>query len=190
MPLSAHGRRDEAQGRRAAQSLHVANPGAVKTEPIGTVTVTRTAPRSADPQGQTIPRGAVSAGRDPCPAAPATLGHGAVPGRRRSERRGGALAHAYLGQSAGDPKASTPTTTAVSPVATIPASAPSATSPCRDPKLPFDPNNTRFACPPCEGKAQDLRRGDWLMRILGATGPTAMPRPELPKEGMCALHWW
>lgn len=84
---------------------------------------------------------------------------------------GGALGFWYFNRSAVEAPPSTPPVQATA-------------GPCRNPELPFDARDTRFACPPCPGKAPPLVPRSWLMRIHGVT-MAPMLRPELPKK-VCA----
>ena len=95
---------------------------------------------------------------------------------------GGALAFWYFSRSSTETPASSPpvqTTTAPTPAVEL-----SPARPCRNPVLPFDARDTRFACPPCPGTAPPLAPHAWLLRIHGVT-MTPMPRPDLPKR-ICA----
>lgn len=104
---------------------------------------------------------------------------------------GGALAFSYLGGASSAPPASPLAplgdTPVPGPLPETPAAAPPAVAagPCRNPDIHFDARDTRFACPPCAGKAPSLPAGNWYMRVHGVSGPTPMPRPDLPKK-VCA----
>jgi serine/threonine-protein kinase len=99
---------------------------------------------------------------------------------------GGALAFSTLGGASSAPPASPLSDTPAPTPQEAPAAPPAAAAgPCRNPDIHFDARDTRFACPPCAGKAPSLPAGSWYMRVHGVTGPTPMPRSGLPKK-VCA----
>jgi serine/threonine-protein kinase len=84
---------------------------------------------------------------------------------------GGAAAFAHLGGSS-----QTAGPQPIPPPAAEPAPAPANDglhlTPCRNPSIPFDASDTRYACPPCSGTAPPLPVHDWMMHIHGATVPS------------------